>query len=250
MTWFSKNAKLSLLLSLCLFLLGCAHKGPPAKYGPIIQFTREHLDLGVVKQGETPRGQFSLQNIGDETLIIKGIKPSCGCTAAMMESQEIPPGREGKIQVVVDTTGKELDIDKTIIVTSNDSLRPEIVLSLSLVVEPSAHPDFDMGVSLFSPRCASCHADSGKGLQGKALYEAICYQCHGEKGEGKTASALNTRQYLEEKSDDYLFNWIADGQQGTAMAGYLREKGGPLSREQINSLVKFMHQLPLQKEER
>jgi len=248
MTWFFKSVKLKLVLSLCLLLLGCARKGP-AKYGPIIQFAREHLDLGVVNQGEIPRGQFSLQNIGDETLIIKGIKSSCGCTAAMMESKEIPPGKEAKIQIVVDTTGKELNIEKTITVISNDSLRPEIVLSVSLVVEPGIHADFDMGVSLFSPRCASCHADSGKGLQGKALYEAICYQCHGKKGEGKTAPSLNTIQYIK-KSDDYLYNWIANGQQGSAMAGYSREKGGPLSREQINSLAKFLRQLSSPRKEK
>ncbi len=248
MIWSFKNVKGKLALFLCLLLLGCARKGP-AKYGPIIQFTREHLDLGPVKQGETPQGQFSLQNIGDETLIIEEIKPSCGCTATMMESKEILPGKEGKIQVVVDTTGKELDIEKTITVTSNDSLRPEIVLSVSLVVEPGIHADFDMGASLFSPRCASCHADSGKDLQGKALYEAICYQCHGKKGEGKAAPALNTIQHIK-KSDDYLYNWIAEGQQGSAMAAYSREKGGPLSREQINSLVKFLRQLPSPKKEK
>ena len=216
-----------------------------AKYGPILQFDSEHLDLGRIKQGQTPHGHFTLRNIGDQTLEIREIKPSCGCTAIMAESKSIPPGQESKLQVSVDTTGKEAEIEKTILVVSNDSMRPRVTLTVSLLVEPGEHPDFDIGESLFSPRCASCHVDSGKGLKGRALFQAICYQCHGENGEGKSAAALNGREYLQQHDDQYLFNWIARGKRGTAMAGYGEEYGGFLSKEQIDSLIKFLRQPPL-----
>ncbi len=243
MTWSLKNANSLILLMLCTLLMFPGKTmADSAKTGPVMQFEQEHLDLGKIQQGKTPKGYFKLLNIGDEPLIINEIKASCGCTAAIVDKKQIAPGEKGKIEITVDTTGKELDIEKTITVKSNDSLRPEIILTLSLIVEPVEHPDFDMGISLFSDRCKSCHVDAGKGLLGKKLYQAICYQCHGKNGEGASASALTTAQYLKDHDDNYIYKWIAEGARGTGMAGYAKEKGGFLSKEEIDSLVNFIRQ--------
>lgn len=246
MIWFSRNTKL--ILPVCFLLLfGFGQEGL-AKDGPIAQFASEHLDLGRIQQGKTPEGYFTLQNIGDETLIVEKIEASCGCTAAIIDNKKILPGNKAKIKITIDTTGKELDIDKTVTITSNDSLRPQMVLTVAVRVEPVEHPDFDIGESLFSYRCKSCHVDSGKGLMGRGLYEAICYQCHGRNGKGATAVAFDTQEYSEH-SYEYIYKWTAQGKRGTGMAGYSKEHGGPLTNEEIDSLVKFIQQLSISKKE-
>ncbi|MBI5789824.1 MAG: DUF1573 domain-containing protein [Candidatus Schekmanbacteria bacterium] len=243
MIYIWKNNKFSLLfLMICVFGLASLGYG---KEGAIAQFEKEHLDLGQFQPGETPKGYYLLKNVGDETLVIRKIEPSCGCTAAVMKSQEIPPGQSEKIEVSIDTTGKENKIEKTVAITSNDALRPQIILGLTLEVIPAGkHPAFEMGTSLFSERCKSCHVDSGKGLRGKELYQAICYQCHGKNGEGKSAAALNSPEYAKRVSAEYLYKWIAEGEKGTAMAGYSLEHGGFLTKEEIDSLVGFIRNLP------
>lgn len=43
-----------------------------------------------------------IRNSGTENLVIGAITTDCGCTAALLSSQTIPPGREGTLKVSVD----------------------------------------------------------------------------------------------------------------------------------------------------
>jgi mono/diheme cytochrome c family protein len=158
----------------------------------------------------------------------------------MLSSQTLAPGKVGNIKIDLDTFGKKGNIIKTITIISNDYLVPEKTVQIVTQVKAPPHPEFNVGEALFSSRCRSCHADAGQGLQGASLYLAICYQCHGVDGEGTSAAALSDQDYLQGVDREYLYKWIAEGQQGTAMPGYSQQHGGPLTEQQINSLVEFI----------
>ncbi|HDZ26388.1 MAG TPA: DUF1573 domain-containing protein, partial [Candidatus Aminicenantes bacterium] len=92
----SEKSRISLVLILACLLLSA---GPIfAGKGPKLKFREESKDFGKVKQGEVLTHVFVFKNEGDETLVIKRVKTSCGCTAALLSKKEIAPGAEGEIK--------------------------------------------------------------------------------------------------------------------------------------------------------
>lgn len=76
---------------------------------------------------------------------------------------------------------------------------------------------------------------------GRDLWEQNCASCHGPTGEGDTGiPALNAREFLEGATDEQIHHIIAAGVPGTAMAPWWVEFGGPLTDEQIRSIVAFI----------
>ena len=76
--------------------------------------------------------------------------------------------------------------------------------------------------------------------QGAEAYKLNCAQCHGPSGGGGLAPALAARQFLEQASDEQIRQLIAVGVPGTQMGSYLIDYGGPLTTEQIESIVVFL----------
>ena len=63
--------------------------------GPRIQFDKEVWDFGKTKQGKILNHVFKFRNTGDTTLLIKNVRTSCGCAAALVSDKEIPPNKNG-----------------------------------------------------------------------------------------------------------------------------------------------------------
>ncbi|MCR9170875.1 MAG: DUF1573 domain-containing protein [bacterium] len=84
---------------------------------PSIQFDSLTLHKFVDKSGDG-RFEFFFENDGDEPLIIKWCKTSCGCLVASWPKEPIEPGERGVIKVRYDT--KRIGpINKSITVSSN-----------------------------------------------------------------------------------------------------------------------------------
>jgi cytochrome c oxidase cbb3-type subunit 3/ubiquinol-cytochrome c reductase cytochrome c subunit len=78
---------------------------------------------------------------------------------------------------------------------------------------------------------------------GEATYHRMCAVCHGRDGEGYRADqapALGNPQFLASVSDAYLKHSIARGRSGTTMSAWGRERGGPLSSDDVEGVVEFM----------
>ncbi len=80
-------------------------------------------------------------------------------------------------------------------------------------------------------------AQSNLALAGEALWSATCASCHGSYGEGNDAPALNSTQFLTIVSDEQILSIASSGIPGTEMSAYSQQFGGPLTEEQIASLV-------------
>jgi hypothetical protein len=97
---------------------------------PKIYFPETQFDFGIVKEGVVVSHTFKFTNKGKDTLDIKDIKTSCGCTAALVSNKKINPGKEGTIKIDLDTKNREGRMSRTVTVTSNDPEEPNKVITI------------------------------------------------------------------------------------------------------------------------
>ncbi len=79
--------------------------------------------------------------------------------------------------------------------------------------------------------------------EGRALYAKYCALCHGKDGKGYAADnapSLVSHSLLAGGTDAYLRDSIARGRPGTAMGGYAKQVGGPLTEAEIAALVAML----------
>lgn len=107
---------------------------------PQITFEKSEHDFGDVPHGSRVHHDFVFKNTGDAPLKIQSVKTSCGCTAAAAKAGTIRPGKEGKISVDFDSTGRRGNIDKEVRVWSNDPAVPVVTLRIRgrITAEPAA----------------------------------------------------------------------------------------------------------------
>jgi uncharacterized cupredoxin-like copper-binding protein len=100
------------------------------KYGAIIFLPETQHDFGKVPEGQKIEYTFKFENKGTESLIIKDIKTSCGCTAAVVSSNSIKPGEVGSIKVDFDTKNRSGRNSKSVTIVSNDNKEPNKVITI------------------------------------------------------------------------------------------------------------------------
>ena len=99
-------------------------------FGAVIFLPETQHDFGKVTAGTKVEHIFKFENKGTESLIIKDVKTSCGCTAAVVSNNSIKPGEVGSIKVDFDTKNREGRNSKSITIVSNDNKEPNKVLTI------------------------------------------------------------------------------------------------------------------------
>ncbi len=158
----------------CVLLVGFLALGwgtALAAKQPKIVFKEDNHDFGKVKQGATLTYEFVFKNDGDDTLTIKNVETSCGCTAALVSSKRIEPGKTGKIKVSLDTKGYGGEIVKFVYVESDDPVQPKIQLKVTAAVNLPPQPRIDFDRYLI---------DAGLLVEGDSLEAAIIVKNRGE----------------------------------------------------------------------
>ncbi|MEK6299308.1 MAG: DUF1573 domain-containing protein [Acidobacteriota bacterium] len=90
----------------------------------------DSYDFGDIYKGELISQIFVIRNEGDAELRIEGLSTGCGCSV-IDSDKAIPPGKEGKAQLQVNTSSQNGQISKIATLRTNDPERPNIVLTLS-----------------------------------------------------------------------------------------------------------------------
>jgi hypothetical protein len=98
-----------------------------------IVFREYEHNFGKVAEGEKVGFTFTFENKGTANLIIASATTSCGCTVPKYNTKPIPPGGNGKLEVVFDTSGRNGMQTKTITVKSNASI-PVVLLKITAEV--------------------------------------------------------------------------------------------------------------------
>lgn len=216
------------------------------KGAPSIRFDEETHDFGKIPSNQKVSLAWKFRNDGDAPLKILKTKPSCGCTATLVQEGATPAGGAGTIELVFDPIGQFGQVRKSLAVTTNDPRRPVVVLVLKADVVPTdvtpvagGHPSIS-GQSMLMGPCGACHARPAAEKSGEDLYRAICAMCHGPSGEGGRAVTLRSANYLASHEDKALADAIAYGTVNPKMPGFSDMMGGPLTQAQIESLVKLL----------
>lgn len=89
-----------------------------------IEFEKDNHDFGLIKEGEKVSHVFKFKNVGTEPLVIKNVKPACGCTTPNWTKDPVPPGGEGQIEVSFDSQGRTGIQNKSVEVFANTD--PEV----------------------------------------------------------------------------------------------------------------------------
>lgn len=123
----------ALTAALGMLLHACAEPtpSPTAPSAPKVTFQDVRYDFGVADQGAKVTHTYRFRNTGGLDLNVDNLRTSCGCAAAVTSARTLPPGGEGAIEVVFDTTDSLGDQSRTITVYSNDPAQPVSTLTLS-----------------------------------------------------------------------------------------------------------------------
>lgn len=116
---------------------------------PKIQIDSANIDFGDVKYYISPVNRnIKIINAGTDTLKILNVKPSCGCTVAMISADNIAAGDTAEIGFEFDIRGFNGKTTKSITVTSNDPITPvtSILMTVNVIrpfVIAPKHISFD-----------------------------------------------------------------------------------------------------------
>lgn len=215
--------------------------------GPKIHFEQRVHDFGAMRSDTPLSHPWEYRNLGDADLEILNVRTNCGCTATVTDKTPVPPGGTGILRVDFDPSGINGTVRKTLAVSSNDPVNARILLTIKATVtlvdeqerSGDGHPP-TAGRSMFFGDCATCHAAPAGEKSGEDLYRAVCAMCHGEKGEGAPAPGLRSPGHLAARSAEDLATTISYGAADPHMPGFIDLMGGPLSRQQVDSLVELI----------
>ncbi len=84
-----------------------------------IEWESTQKDFGNIAEGQQLEVTFAFKNVGNSNLVIKSVRPSCGCTAATPPEKPIPPGGTGEIKATFDSKGRKGANHKDLYVEAN-----------------------------------------------------------------------------------------------------------------------------------
>ncbi|HWY76978.1 MAG TPA: DUF1573 domain-containing protein, partial [Verrucomicrobiae bacterium] len=207
----------------------------------------------VMKDMETKPGQmsadffFAVTNTSTSEVVIDHVQTSCGCTVAKLPSQPwiLKPQDNGKINVTVDLRGKPVGtMFKTITVFFTNQITKPLTVKVTIPDSPENARMRNQQMAMmdrqkvFKDDCAHCHAEPTHGKTGKELFAAACGICHDAEHRATMVPDLHALNHSTDRI--YWKQWITTGKVGSAMPGFSVEQGGPLSGEQIDSLVDYL----------
>lgn len=111
-----------------------------------------------------------------------------------------------------------------------------VALMLVLVVA------FPLYTAVEQTRRASARESEHAALlsSGSQLWGLNCASCHGDTGQGVDAPALNSLEFLKNVTDEQIHGIVAGGIPGTEMPAWWNEYGGPLTDQQIEAVVTYV----------
>ena len=121
---------------------------PNSKARVTYEFGSDVINFGKVMQGDVLTHKFNMQSSGEDDLVIKQAKPTCGCTVAQIMAEDsekqmvpyqygkpLPPGRKIEIGATLHMQNKRGHAGSKINIFTNDP-RGQTILSLEADVEP------------------------------------------------------------------------------------------------------------------
>lgn len=99
-----------IIFSCCAFILFSCKEKQDKNNVPAadtqIEFKKKSFNFGDITEGETVSHTFFFKNTGEHNLLIRKIETGCGCTTVNHSDKPIKPGKEGKIEIAFNSSGR------------------------------------------------------------------------------------------------------------------------------------------------
>jgi hypothetical protein len=102
---------------------------------PRLEIDEPVYDFGTALEGATVRHVFKIRNAGKGNLIIRGVKTTCGCTAAQPTKSVLKPGEISELAVTFDSSNQKGHQVRTIAIHTNDPASPQAVVTMQGTVK-------------------------------------------------------------------------------------------------------------------
>jgi hypothetical protein len=99
-----------------------------------IDIVSDNYDFGSIPRGAIVVHSFVVKNVGQETLAITNVKPTCGCTTAPLSDSLVAPGEQTDIRATFNTQNFNGRVKKQIYVDSSDPIKPYLKVSFSAII--------------------------------------------------------------------------------------------------------------------
>jgi hypothetical protein len=109
-------------------------------FGQKASFEKRGQQFDNIIEGEVLKFNYYFTNTGSSDLILKSVKPTCGCTIADYPKGAIKPGQRDSIQVTFDTKGRAGYNAKGVNIMTNAG---EVQLVFEVQVVASATPKLE-----------------------------------------------------------------------------------------------------------
>jgi len=107
--------------------------------GARIEVQEEEYDFGTLREGEvnSVSHTFHFKNVGTEDLLIKKIRPTCGCTSAVASATKVVPGAEATLTASLNAKGRSGSQGISVRVETNDPSKPQQLFKVKgLILSP------------------------------------------------------------------------------------------------------------------
>jgi hypothetical protein len=120
-----------------LVVFGCSRSSSKTIFsstGAVIEFETTVHDFGIIPHKGDGVFEFAFKSKGEEPLVLKNVKPSCGCTIPEWPKDPIIKGDKGSIKVSYNTRISGT-FSKSVSVYSNASEKPIVLIVKGKVEE-------------------------------------------------------------------------------------------------------------------
>jgi len=106
---------------------------------PVFKIASATIDIGRMRSSEQKDVEFRFQNTGQNDLIIRYIRSTCGCTAVQQGGNSVvKPGEWSTIKASFNAIGLSGRVTRTIFVYTNDPQNSEVTLMINADIEQPA----------------------------------------------------------------------------------------------------------------
>jgi hypothetical protein len=103
---------------------------------PKLSVDKVDIDFGSVYAGAKKQGHVQLKNIGNDTLNILSINPSCGCTTIKKPKEFLLPGQHDVVEIEFNSSGYRAGkTEKYVNITTNDPACASISIKFQVLIK-------------------------------------------------------------------------------------------------------------------
>jgi hypothetical protein len=125
----------SISVTVIILFIGIAFHCAPAPRGGTLSVNKMKLNMGVVYGGTIKEDTLLLKNTGSDTLKIRNVKASCGCTTVTPTKYFLLPGESEPLAISFNSTGFRGPSTKFVYIETSDAKSPLTTVTLEALVQ-------------------------------------------------------------------------------------------------------------------